>query len=600
MSNFTEADIRAGTSGRSYSRGEGYYRDGAVISVTRRGDSITAEVAGSDYAPYAVAITLHPDGSIRDADCTCPYEQGGYCKHIVAALLATLRDSHKVTVKPDMETLLTGLTEAQLRRILRTVAEALPAFADAVEQEVKWIKMEPVTGDAATATKAPPIAVDITAIRRELRKDLRQLNDTRGGYRSDFYYDDEYAVNPNPALAPHLATVEALLAAGDAVTATSVLVAVIEEWGEGIAGLEEWIFESNEETFAEATQEVDALLAEALLSQELSPEQRAQWQARLEDWDEDVASLEITAAALEYWWDYGPLVAAMQGHITEQGAWEGEAPYHADQLALARLRVLERQGRTQEYIHLAAAEGHLGLSAQMLARTGQVARAVEEAVQHLTAPGELLALARVLVDVGRPEAALTVAAHGLDQPHQPYQSYGTELARWTATLAQQSGDHALALRAAEAAFLSSYLLEDYQAAERLAGEAWPEVKGRLLASLQQSNAYNKVDIYLYEKMLVEAMAQVDKGAYGTDLERVIQATRAQYPDWGVQKCKRQAEGIMDGGKAKYYDDAIVWLRLAREILVEHGRQAEWQGYLASLLETHARKYKLVPMLRAIR
>ena len=28
--------------------------------------------------------------------------------------------------------------------------------------------------------------------------------------------------------------------------------------------------------------------------------------------------------------------------------------------------------------------------------------------------------------------------------------------------------------------------------------------------------------------------------------------------------------------------------------------AEWQAYLAGLLETHARKYKLVPMLRGIR
>lgn len=33
---------------------------------------------------------------------------------------------------------------------------------------------------------------------------------------------------------------------------------------------------------------------------------------------------------------------------------------------------------------------------------------------------------------------------------------------------------------------------------------------------------------------------------------------------------------------------------------QHGRRAEWQAYLDGLLELHARKYKLVPMLRGLR
>ena len=32
----------------------------------------------------------------------------------------------------------------------------------------------------------------------------------------------------------------------------------------------------------------------------------------------------------------------------------------------------------------------------------------------------------------------------------------------------------------------------------------------------------------------------------------------------------------------------------------HARGAEWQTYLNGLIETHTRKYKLVPMLRGIR
>jgi uncharacterized Zn finger protein len=38
----------------------------------------------------------------------------------------------------------------------------------------------------------------------------------------------------------------------------------------------------------------------------------------------------------------------------------------------------------------------------------------------------------------------------------------------------------------------------------------------------------------------------------------------------------------------------------RRLLKQHQRQQEWETYLDSLLDTHHRKYKLVPMLRDIR
>ena len=72
-------------------------------------------------------------------------------------------------------------------------------------------------------------------------------------------------------------------------------------------------------------------------------------------------------------------------------------------------------------------------------------------------------------------------------------------------------------------------------------------------------------------MLAEAMAEVDHSFHSGDLDRVIQATRAEYPDWGIGKCKQRAEGIMNEGKAKYYDSAVGWVRTARDIYLQHGR-----------------------------
>jgi uncharacterized Zn finger protein len=56
---------------------------------------------------------------------------------------------------------------------------------------------------------------------------------------------------------------------------------------------------------------------------------------------------------------------------------------------------------------------------------------------------------------------------------------------------------------------------------------------------------------------------------------------------------------MNAGKANAYDTAVGWLRIAHDIYLQHGRGAEWRAYLNGLLETHGRKYKLVPMLRGI-
>ena len=599
MTPFTEVDIRAGTNSQSFERGSSYYRDGAVSDVVRRGNLLTAQVSGSAYAPYEIAVTLLDDEGIGSATCTCPYDWGGYCKHIVAVLLTVLHGD-EITVKPELDTLLAGLTEAQLRRIIRAVAEDQPALIAAIEQEVEWLTTTPVAAATPVAPAAHAINFDLAAIRREIRKGVRQAAATGGGSGySERYWDDDEAgiIYPDAVLGPHQQLAERLLAAGDAAAATDVITAMIEEWGETIAGLDEWIAENNQDMFGETALDLGALLVEALLSQNFSPEQRDQWLARVEDWGDESVNLDIVETALDEWWDYPPLVAAMQGNITEQGAWEGEPPDFADQLTLVRLRILERQGRTQEYIHLAEAEGQTSLYVNMLARSGQVARAVAEARQWTQSPTEILSLAKVLVEQGERAAALDVAGHGLDMTGQGSK---TELARWTVTLAQGADDPALALRAAQTAFTSSYELADYQVAERLAGADWPAVKAGLLEQMARSTSYHKVDIYLHEHMLVEAMAVIDGSYYSGDLDRVIQAARAEFPDWGIRKCQRQAEGIMNAGKAKDYDTAVAWVRTARDIYLQHDRGAEWQAYLAGLLEVHARKYKLVPMLRGIR
>ncbi|MFM7583138.1 MAG: hypothetical protein ACKO9F_10550, partial [Caldilinea sp.] len=388
-----------------------------------------------------------------------------------------------------------------------------------------------------------------------------------------------------------------LLNSGAPTGAVTLLTDVIDEWSECIADLEEWVHESNQDAFDEAARKFDVLLAESLLSLPLTADERKVWCARIDELEDETIALAISRTALEQGWDYLPLVAALQGNITERGAWEGESPGWADQLACARLRVLERQGRIAEYLNLAQAESQLVLYLSKLIQIGEIVRTVAEAKAYLGEPNELLAIARLLDERGHPTEALEVAAHGLDLGAL----HGQEaLARWLALRAHAQGASDLALRAAQVTFYSSHQLTDYQTVRTIAGEQWHAVKPALLENLARANTYTDVEIYLYEKMLFEAMKAVDRrGGYSASVEHVIEAVCVEYPEWAIKQCKMPAERTMNNGDAKHYANAVEWLRRARTIYAQHDRLAEWQRYLRGLLDVHSRKYKLVPMLKEI-
>jgi len=610
MPNFSEADIRAGASAQSYSRGMSYHRDGAVLALAQRDNVITAEVTGSDYDPYDVEIHLDATGAIHSAGCSCPYELGGYCKHIVAVLLAVLENSEDIAVHPSVASLLAGLSEAELRQLILNVAQDEPGFADAVEREISLLR---TTGDGAVTPTGGAPAVDLAAVRRDLRRSFRLA--TQGGdrgHRHDYYgYDDGGYIDADAMLQPHLAAARAFLAGGHPAAAAELLAAIVDELGECVTALEEWVYDASEESIGQAAESLDFLLAECLLSQPLSPAERRGWEKRLDAWAEDAMELTITELALATWWDDPWLQAALQGQLAgpvsetaaddlaeeiEEDSEEDDEEYDVQVLTPVWLSILERAGRTQEYLNLALAAGETVRYLLKLVASGAVEQAVAAALARPLSAAASLSVAKALAQQQRRPEALAVAAHGLAAAST--HSTG-ELAAWLAPLAEQAGEREVALRAARIAFLNRLTLADYQVAQRLAGPSWPAVKGELLAALKIAHSYETMNIYLYEQMLTEAMALVDNRSYYGDLAPVVAATGKDYPDWAIRQCKRHAEPIMNGGKSAAYDDAAAWLRRAREVYAQHGRLAEWEPYLEGLLATHGRKYKLVPLLQAL-
>jgi len=136
----TEATIRSGASSESFSRGRDYYDRGAVANLTLRDDMIEGTVEGSQYTPYRVRVTFD-QGGIAAATCTCPYGLGGWCKHIVAVLLAALHNTSEIERRPSLETLLAGLDRTQLQTLLLSLAERDPDMADAIERQVVLLRL---------------------------------------------------------------------------------------------------------------------------------------------------------------------------------------------------------------------------------------------------------------------------------------------------------------------------------------------------------------------------------------------------------------------------------------------------------------------------
>lgn len=582
--------IRQRANAQSWQRGLDYFHKGAVSHVVWRNGVLTAEVAGSQYEPYQVRVNFS-DGDLISADCTCPYDWGGDCKHIVATLLYLVHHRQKIEQRPSLPDLLASLNREQLVDLVQALARVYPRLVEDVEDLV-----DALVSPGISTTSLP--SVNLRAMQQQIRADLR----AKGEELYSAYYEDYYEGDSTfgEVLEPAMEQVHMLLDAGDARGALAVLEAATVAWIEGCRRLDQDLLEELIELGDEYLADWGNLWAEALLLADLTPQERARWENTLSEWADSMAGgseLDIAVTAAQQGWDYPPLVAAMEGHITEKGAWEDEPPYFADELALIRLRVLEQRGRLEEYLNLAQAEGQFLLYLQMLIRLGRSELACAEARDYLSDSADILTVARALAERGEMERALELAAHGLALKSERGRA---ALAEWLRdqALACKRGD--LALQAGWQALRDNVSLENYRWLREHLGEEWPFHRAEALRIVASSpSAGEAAEIYLYERMYREAMALADQESWYVDIDRVIEAVKGEFPEWAFEKCRRRAEEIMNAGKASHYDVAVDWLRRGRDILLAAGRQAEWNAYLQLLLETHQRKYKLLPMLKAL-
>jgi hypothetical protein len=125
-------------------RGRDYFRNGHVISFEEiEPGEYEAVVEGTD--DYIVNLTV-VNGSLEEYSCTCPYDYGSVCKHIVAAVLYLQKDQNlvpendnkagkvkkpafkKKTVAEQVDELLESVTHDDLKEFIKKKCISDPSF----------------------------------------------------------------------------------------------------------------------------------------------------------------------------------------------------------------------------------------------------------------------------------------------------------------------------------------------------------------------------------------------------------------------------------------------------------------------------------------
>jgi uncharacterized Zn finger protein len=182
----TEKQIRERASDQSFQRGFSYYKSGAIYNPAQQstpgGTALTAHCEGSSAPSYRLFVELD-EGGVRSASCTCPYDWGGDCKHIVALLLTYIHQPEEFLEQKNVNELLAGMEKDALIALILRLVERDPELYDVLELAIPAAKIAAQPTSSSAARKCQTQVSEQT-YRKQINRILKQA------YRGDYYYDD--------------------------------------------------------------------------------------------------------------------------------------------------------------------------------------------------------------------------------------------------------------------------------------------------------------------------------------------------------------------------------------------------------------------------
>lgn len=563
--NISESILKSLSSPESFSRGHELYQIGAVFDTLQQGDHLTGKCEGSSAPFYQLSIQLD-EGGIQEASCTCLYDWGGYCKHIIALALTYIHQPDAFIEKKRVEELLGLMDKDDLMRLIGKMVDQNPDLYFWIQTAIPTISAKSQPAQLQNNRKTE---VSKMEYKRQIQSILHSLQ----GYRmSEAYWMMGGMVDQLDHVRE---TAYDFLEAGDAHGALVILTTLLTEVGVSFDQ-----FDDSDGELGSFFSELALPLVEAILSADLSKTERRSLFNELEP-----VIKELNAYGID---DLDGILVALNRGWSDEALVELE-DFDPDEAILieAKLNILDRQNRVEEYLKLCLETGEFRRFILKQVELGEFEKAVEVAWKTLTQADDALIAARALREAGRLSDALHLAEKGLGLDGNKH-----DLGVWLGPIEETQGHIEEAIQAYQAAFTSLPSLELYSILKKLSGVNWGNSRPVLMQVLQASHHTDVlVDVYLSEEEWDQAISVADKaGEWNYSMiEKVADAVFPFRPDWVIQASRKQAEGLIAKTQSKYYATAARWLTKMKQAYLSSGKKAEWVSYLEELKDTYSRR-----------
>ena len=409
----------------------------------------------------------------------------GYCKHIIALILTYIHNPDAFIEQKNLKELLGQLDKDALVHLITKMVGKNPDLHS-------WLQ----TAIPAASAKSQPAQQrnkrKTEVSKTEYKKQIQTILHSLRGYRmSEAYWMMGGMVDQLNHVRD---TAYEFLEADDAQGALVILTTLLTE----VSGSFEQFDDSDGELGGFFT-ELALPLVEAILSAELSKTERQNMFTELEPVIEELSAygiddLDVILAALSLGWS--------DEVLDEQEDCDNDKSI----LIEAKLNILERQDRVEEYLKLCLEAGNYRRYILKQIEVGEFEKAKEVAWKTLSQTSDALMVARALRDAGHLPDALLLAEKGLDLDGNKH-----ELGAWLGPIEETQGQIDKAIKAYLAAFTSLPSLELFNIIKNLSGVNWENLKSVLIQVIQASHYSDVlVDVYLSEEKWDQAISVADK------------------------------------------------------------------------------------------
>jgi hypothetical protein len=543
---------------------------------------------------------------------------------------------------PALADLLADASIESLRTLVETLVKRQPALLDDVLRALTLPLATSTNTAKATASKTvttlPPVHLE--AMRRQIKRAFKELD--YQDYHSDSAIDD--------FLTQLIDDTQKRFEQGDTFGTLAMLDVITEEF-------------VDEEFYNYGNGEVDftsvgMLWAEALLAFDLPAETRTSYLPKLEKWYEEISDyghegLEFALMAAKNGWDRPEIQQILQGKMpTDKINWR-EKDWGYSTIVRMQAEALNTAGKPDTALLLATyAEFHDIVCLSLIA-LDRLPEAVAETKKRSLNNESLLRIVVAMNEKDAEEAyrlGLAILDKAVANDNQAEDEDRAEWAEEEEEEEEREGEMPSGFGMVRTRRSRHYTIEYYPSgASRLpllrwlrnvalirtdipvvlqmgseivrlqpnskdwdllkshatTTNAWEAMREGLLndiASHAKKYTYEQekpIEILLDEGWHRQAWESI-KESYSAELVmRVADHVISEQPQEVRLVAQKHAESIMDNGRSNDYELARDWLLLTRDGFRGEEKETDWETYKANLLKTHARKYKLVPLIKEI-